>query len=179
MNSFNRVFTASAIAIVFLLSGGCASAGSAQDSRATQEALQDIQDMHSALLKAYNAKDPAGVAALYTDDAVLMPPNAGTVKSAIAVEDFMRQMLAPPMSGMLLNYTETKVCGDNAYSYGYYTTLGANGSIQDRGKFVEILRNNGGWKISRYIWNSDVSAPAANAPAPAASTGSAPAASTH
>lgn len=174
MNSLTRVFTAAAVAACFLFCAGCASSGAAPGSRSDVEAQQDIQDMHSALLKAYNAKDASGIAALYTDDAVLMPPNLATVKSKIAVEDFMHQMLVPPMSGMLLNYTETNVCGDNAYSYGYYTVLGANGVTVDRGKFVEILRNEGGWKISRDIWNSDIVAAAANAapatPAPAAAT---------
>lgn len=174
MNSLTRAFTAAAVAACFLFCAGCASSGAAPGSRSDVEAQQDIQDMHSALLKAYNAKDASGIAALYTDDAVLMPPNLATVKSKIAVGDFMRQMLVPPMSGMLLNYTETNVCGDNAYSYGYYTVLGANGVTVDRGKFVEILRNDGGWKISRDIWNSDMVAPTANAapatPAPAAAT---------
>lgn len=174
MNSLTRAFAAAAVAACFLFCAGCASTGAAPGSRSDVEAQQDIQDMHSALLKAYNAKDASGIAALYTDDAVLMPPNLATVKSKIAVSDFMRQMLVPPMSGMLLNYTETNVCGDNAYSYGYYTVLGANGVTVDRGKFVEILRNDGGWKISRDIWNSDIVAPAANAapatPAPAAAT---------
>jgi len=177
MNSLTRAFTA-AVAACFLFSAGCASSGAAPGSRSDVEAQQDIQDMHSALLKAYNAKDAAGIAALYTDDAVLMPPNLATVKSKIAVSDFMRQMLVPPMSGMLLNYTETNICGDNAYSYGYYTVLGANGATIDRGKFVEILRNDGGWKISRDIWNSDMVASTANA-APTAGTTSAPAAATH
>lgn len=174
MNSLTRAFTAAAVAACFLFCAGCASSGAAPGSRSDVEAQQDIQDMHSALLKAYNAKDASGIAALYTDDAVLMPPNLATVKSKIAVEDFMHQMLVPPMSGMLLNYTETNVCGDNAYSYGYYTMLGANGVTVDRGKFVEILRNEGGWKISRDIWNSDIVAAAANSapatPAPAAAT---------
>lgn len=174
MNSLTRVFAAAAVAACFLFCAGCASSGAAPGSRSDVEAQQDIQDMHSALLKAYNAKDASGIAALYTDDAVLMPPNLATVKSKIAVEDFMHQMLVPPMSGMLLNYTETNVCGNNAYSYGYYTVLGANGVTVDRGKFVEILRNDGGWKISRDIWNSDIVAAAANAapatPAPAAAT---------
>ena len=179
MNSFIRVLAAAVVAVSFLLSAGCAQSGATLDSQSMQEAQQDIQDMHSALLKAYNAKDATAVAALYTDNAVLMPPNTATVKSKIAVEDFMRQMLVPPMSGILLNYAETDICGDNAYSYGYYTTLAANGSILDRGKFVEILKNNNGWKISRNIWNSDMAAPAVNASlAPTASTTPSPAVST-
>lgn len=178
MNSLIRAFTAAGLAVCFLICAGCATSGAVPGSRSAEEAQQDIQDMHSALLKAYNGKNASGIAALYTDDAVLMPPNLATVKSKIAVEDFMRQMLVPPMSGMLLNYTETNVCGDNAYSYGYYTELGANGVTIDRGKFVEILRNDGGWKISRDIWNSDMIAPTAST-APAAGTTSAPAAATH
>ena len=166
MNALHRATTA-ALAATMLLLAGC-QAATAPDSRSAQAAQQDIGDMHSALLKAYNTKDALGVAAVYSDDAILMPPNLAPVKSKIAVSDFMRQMLAPPFGSILLNYAETVVSGDYAFSSGYYTVLRADGTTLDTGKFVEVLKNESNtWHIYRDIYNSDMVAPTA---APSAAT---------
>jgi len=174
MNALHRI-SAAALAASMLLLAGC-QAATAPDSRSAQMAQQDISDMHAAMLKAYNAKDPIGVAAVYSDDAILMPPNLAPVKSKIAVGDFMRQMLAPPFGSMLLNVAETVVSGDYAFSSGYYTILRADGTTLDTGKFVEVLKNeSNSWHIYRDIYNSDMAAP--TQPAPPATA--APAAATH
>jgi len=166
MNVLNRAISVTLAATVLLLAG--CQAATAPDSRSAQMAQQDISDMHAGLLKAYNAKDPVGVASFYSDDAILMPPNLAPVKSKIAVTDFMRQMLAPPMSSMLMNVAETVVSGDYAFSTGFYTELRADGTTLDDGKFVEVLKNDSGtWHIYRDIYNSDMVAPTA---APAATT---------
>ncbi len=167
MNVLNRAITAAAVAACFLLMAGCQQA-TAPDSRSAMAAQQDINDLHSSLLKAYNVKDAAGVAAFYSDDAILMPPNLAPVKSKIAVGDFMRQTLVPPFNSMLMNVSETVVSGDYAFSSGFYTILRADGTTLDNGKFVEVLKNeSGSWHIYRDIYNSDM---AAATMAPAAAT---------
>jgi uncharacterized protein (TIGR02246 family) len=167
MNALNRAITAAAVAACFLITAGCQQA-TAPDSRSAKAAQEDINDVHSGLLKAYNAKDAAGIAALYSDDAILMPPNLAPVKSKIAVGDFMRQMLMPPYGSMLLNPAETVVSGDYAFSSGFYTVLRTDGTTLDTGKFVEVFKNeSGGWRIYRDIYNSDM---AAATMAPAAAT---------
>ena len=166
MNALHRAIAA-ALAASMLLLAGC-QAATAPDSRSAQLAQQDISDLHSALLKAYNTKDAIGVAAAYSDDAMLMPPNLAPVKSKVAVGDFMRQMLTPPFGSILLNYAETTVSGDYAFSTGYYTVLRADGTTLDTGKFVEVLKNeSNAWHIYRDIYNSDMVAPTA---APSAAT---------
>lgn len=178
MNTLYRAITAAAVGACLLMLAGCPD-NTAPDSRDAQAAKQDISDMHAQLLKAYNAKDAAGVAALYTDDSILMPPNAATVKSKIAVGDFMRQTLVPPMNSMLLNVSETEVSGDYAFSTGYYTVLRADGTTLDRGKFMEVLQHqNDGWRIFRDIYNSDMAGPTMDTGAMAPAT-PAPAAATH
>ncbi|MFI4967206.1 MAG: YybH family protein [Gammaproteobacteria bacterium] len=158
MNALNRAITAAAVAACFLVMVGCQQA-TAPDSRSAVAAQQDISDLHSALLKGYNSKDAAAIAALYSDDAILMPPNLAPVKSKIAVGDFMRQMLVPPYGSMLLNVAETVVSGDYAFSSGFYTVLRTDGTTLDNGKFVEVLKNeSGSWHIYRDIYNSDMAA---------------------
>jgi uncharacterized protein (TIGR02246 family) len=159
------------LAIAFLSLAACASSGQ-PDSRTVQNAQQDIQELHSQFLKAFNAKDPTGLAAVYSNDAMLMPPNAPAVKTQLGVQEFARQFFSPSISGLLLNVAETTVTGDYAFCTGYYTMLGPDGSSVDHGKFLEVLKREGqGWKLYRDIFNSDMPvAPAAPVAAPAAAT---------
>lgn len=163
-----------------LMLAGCASDGTLPDARTTANAQEDIGQLHAAFMKAFNAKDPSALAATYTDDAMLMPPNEPEVKTSLGIETFARQMFSnTPVTGILINVTETEVrSGGWAYCSGFYTMLGANGSTLDRGKFLEVVQQTEkGWKIHRDIFNSDMPAPGMGAPA--SSTAMAPAAATH
>ena len=158
----------------------CASDGSMPDQRSVADAQEDIGQLHAAFMKAFNSKDATALAATYTDDAILMQPNQPESKTAIGIGTEARQMFATsPVSGILLNVTETQVTGGGyAYCSGFYTLLGPNNSTLDRGKFLEVLKQTEqGWKIHRDSYNSDM--PAQGMGAPAAGTAMAPAAATH
>ena len=180
MNTIRRL-TQTLLAVTgILLLAACASDGTQPDSRSMQNAQQDIQDLHSQFLKAFNAKDASALAAVFTQDGVLMPANAPEEKTQLAIQEYYRQMMAnSPITGILRNVTETTVTGDYAFSAGYYTLLGTGGSNLDHGKFLEVLKQEGNnWKIYREIFNSDVPAAAA-APASSTAPTPAPAAATH
>lgn len=152
--------------------------GMQPDSRSMQADQDDITQLHAQYLRAFNGKDAAGVAATYTDDAVLMPPNTPAVKTSLAIQDFTRQEFSQPIGGLLLNVVDTQISGNYAFSSGYYTLLNANGGNLDRGKFLEVMRKDGqSWKFYRDMYNSDNPAP--GTAVPAAGTVAAPAAATH
>ena len=145
-----------------------------QAGNRAQEAQQDIQDEQGLFLKAFNAKDAVGVAATYTDDAVLMPPNLEAVAGRTGIQFFMAKEFTLSISGMLMNTPEVVVLDDYGYTRGSYTLLDDKGATLDHGKFLEIWKHTDqGWRIFRDIFNSDLpppQAPAATA-APAATTG--------
>jgi len=177
MDTIRRISQALITAACFAMLTACA-AGGQPDARTTKMAQEDIGQLHAQYLKAFNAMDAKALAATYTDDAIFMPPNEPPVKTSIAIETYGRQHLVPPLSGLLLNAAETEVVGDWAYSFGYYTLLGANGAVLDRGKFLQVIKHtDAGWKIHRDMYNSDNPAPGSTAPA--AGTAAAPAAATH
>ena len=150
------------------------------DARTTAMAQEDIGQVNTAFTRAFNAKDASGVANTFTDDGILMPPNQAAIKSAVAIQNYARQNLVPPVSGILVNADETEVAGNWAYCFGYYSLLGAGNSVMDRGKFVEVLKHtDAGWKISRYIYNSDLPMAPSAYMTPATGTTAAPAAATH
>ena len=165
--------TALLASAVALLATGCQQAVQ-PDSPA---ALQEIGDLHSQFLKAFNAKDAAGVAATYSLDAMLMPPNTPAIKTRIAIQFYMSTQLTPQSPGLLLNTTENVVMGNYGYSSGYYTMVDAKGATLDHGKFLEILSHDqDGWHIYRDIYNSDNPVPQ---PAAMPAATAAPAAATH
>lgn len=163
--------------VLFALTLAGCQPGVQPDSKYSQDAEQDIRGAHAKFLTAFNKKDAAGVAAVYAEDGILMPPNATLVVGRPAIQTFMGQMFSPNISGLLLESTETTVLGDYAYARGFYSMLGTDGSVVDRGKFVEIWKHNGSsWEIYRDIFNSDVPV---GAPAPAPAPTPAPSAATH
>lgn len=116
----------------------------------------DFADRAEAWENAFAAGDVAGVAALYTEDARLMPPNAAMIQG--------REGVASTFDGMKgleidLDATETATSGDIGYRVGTYVLRTADGSPVDNGKFIETWRKVGGqWMITNDIWNSDLPA---------------------
>jgi len=109
---------------------------------------------------ALNAGDIEAVAALYESDARLLPPNAETQTGADAVRAIFGGMIDAGLTGKL-NSMETQVFGDHAYNLGAYT-LTAGGTVVDTGKYMETWHRgeDGQWRYSNDIWNSDMPAAA-------------------
>ena len=118
-----------------------------------------IEEGSAAFVAATNANDWGGVAALYTEDAVMMPPNGPAVEGQAAIEAFFAAY--PPFSGFTLNPVEIDGRGDLAFVRGTYSmTLEIEGMepTPDTGKYIEIRRRqtDGSWLIAEDIFNSDV-----------------------
>jgi len=127
-----------------------------QDQSAELAALTDGWE------KALNAGDVDALAALYADDCVLMPPNMELAKGQGAARGAFGEMIAAGQTGELDTITAT-AAGGVGYHTGTYWIKDANGTIIDRGKYMEGWQKVGGeWKIVHDIWNSDL-APFASA----------------
>jgi ketosteroid isomerase-like protein len=106
-----------------------------------------------------NAKDVDAIAALYRDDARLLPPNGEATIGKDAVRAAFGGMIEAGLS-IELNAIETMSGGDVAYNVGTYT-LTAGDDVADQGKYIETWRrgDNGEWLMSNDIWNSDLPVP--------------------
>ncbi len=118
-----------------------------------------IEEVGESWIAAANADDWAGLAALYTEDAVLMPPNSPVVQGRAAIEAFFAAF--PPSSGFALNPVEIDGRGDLAFVRGTYSlTLEIEGMepTPDTGKYIEIRRKqaDGSWLLAADIFNSDI-----------------------
>jgi ketosteroid isomerase-like protein len=94
--------------------------------------------------------------AFYAEDAVLLPPNAPAIFGRDAVLATMQEMFASGLA-MELEDLEIKVENDLGYKAGRYRVSAEDGSLVDRGKYIEIwTKVDGKWVLHRDIWNSSV-----------------------
>ena len=135
--------------VVGWLSLGAASA-LAQD-RATIEKLNDVWSA------AFNKGDAAAVAALYSEDAYVLPPGGEMVKGRAAVEGFWRQA-AQQMGDAKLTTVDVLPLGPEAAREVGTVTLKTKTQPPQEvvGKYVVVWRKAGGdWKLATDIWNTN------------------------
>ena len=136
----------------------------------TQPVEQLLRDLDAQWAKAAAAKDVEQTIAYYSDDAIVLPPNATSAATKEAIRNVWKEMFASP--GFVITWQPTRVqvgkSGEMAWVSGTYelTMNDASGKpINDRGKYLEVWekQTDGNWKCAADMWNSDL---AASAPAP-------------
>jgi uncharacterized protein (TIGR02246 family) len=134
-----------------------------QPARSDREWIDSVREAHVA---AINSRDAAALAALFTEDALQMPPNAPSNAGRANIESWARAFLRAFEVQFSLSVMELEIADSRAVEIGAYEiTLipDAGGArIEDRGKYITIYRRlpEGGWGVVRDIWNSDQPAPA-------------------
>jgi ketosteroid isomerase-like protein len=137
---------------------------SAADTKAIEQVLRDLDDQWSA---AAGVKDFEKIVSFYSDDAVVMPPNAPRATTKEAIRTIWKDLLTDASISWKTKEVEVAQSGDLAYSSGTYevTLNDPTGTpVKDRGKYLEVWKKqaDGTWKCVMDMWNSDlrVAAPA-------------------
>lgn len=115
-----------------------------------------ITKLDQAWQTAYNAKNAAGLAAMYTDDAKVMAPGSATVSGRAAIQAFFAEDVKQGATNAL---TTGEVLDGGAYAIaiGGYVATGPDGKHLDHGTYVTIYKKMGGnWMIYRDTWNSSM-----------------------
>ena len=114
-----------------------------------------VEDGNRKFGAAAGRKDYAGLAALYTDNAKLLPPDAPIVTGRKAIEEFWRAAAAAlGLISVTLKTLDLEVTGDTACEVGEADlTLGSG---QAKVKYLVVWRRGGDgqWRLHRDIWNS-------------------------
>lgn len=113
-------------------------------------------------LAGVRASDWKAVAATYTQDAMLLPPNMPAVVGRDAIQAFFTQF--PPIVSMDVTDVEMDGCCTVAYTRGTYRLSIAPpgaGTLHETGKYIEIRRkeSDGRWLKLRDMFSSDEPAP--------------------
>ncbi len=125
-----------------------------------QSAKEAILATDAEFVKAYNAKDAAKVASLYSEDAAALPTNDLRVDGRANIQKLWQGGIDFGFTDLTLTTQEVQEAGDWAFAVGVYTAKYPDKNaklIDDVGKFVEIWKkgSDGKWYLYRDIWNDD------------------------
>ena len=158
-----RLIVTIGLAICLGFSVGCQRPTGLSEADRTAIRKADETDMMMMI-----AKDWKGDLALYTEDAIQLPPNQAALQGKAAIQAWYEAF--PPFSNFQEQSLEIEGQADLAYDRGTYSmTVTPPGAapIEDRGKYLTILRKqaDGSWKVARAMFNSDLPLPAPEKPA--------------
>jgi uncharacterized protein (TIGR02246 family) len=164
----NGKFCAFALASV-LTFAGCQTAPKADQKDAAAD-LAAVNGLRGKFTAAYNSNDAGALAALYADDAIVMPPNQPVIEGRPAIQSMYEAMFKANAAKIAINPLETQVAGDWAYDRGTATiTITPKGGrpIEESDRYVVVVKRlpGGLWKVYREIANSNNPPPAPAAPA--------------
>ena len=114
-------------------------------------------------MAAFNSGDAAGVAAFYTEDAQLLPPNADVMAGKEAIQAFWQGAMDMGCKECSLEIVELLENGDMVIEIGNYILiiqLAEGETITDKGKYLVVWKQeDGAWRLDIDIWNSSLPVP--------------------
>jgi uncharacterized protein (TIGR02246 family) len=126
----------------------------------TEEVRKAIEKANLKFGEGLRRGDAVAVAALYTDDAILLPPNSEMIRGRQGIEKFWGAAIQMGVKDAVLTTMELSGSGDTIHEIGSYTLKihpkGQNPS-EDKGKYIVIWKHTAsGWKLHRDIWNTNM-----------------------
>jgi uncharacterized protein (TIGR02246 family) len=128
-----------------------------------EDIRKEIKNTNLKFAEIFARGDAAGIAALYTPDAHLMPPDAPAMRGTDAIEAFWQGAMKMGIKTATLETIEVESSGgDLATEIGQFT-LGIDapggGRVEQSGKYVVLWKRDGGvWKLQADIWNGNAPA---------------------
>lgn len=112
------------------------------------------------LVASLNGGDAAAVAALYTDDAALLPPESGRIDGREGIQGVWQGFIDADMRDVAMTTQEVDVFGDVANEVGIISATAPGedgGRSQLSGKYVAVWKcgSDDTWRLHRDIWNFD------------------------
>lgn len=145
-------------------------AGFAQEAASASGDEAAIRAQGRSWEKAFNGGDAKALAALYAEDALLLPPGVSGVRGRAAIQEyFTKEVAGSKAAGAVFSLspqTDVGVSGNLGWESGTYK-VSVKGAVVETGKFLSVSRKKDGkWLYLRDTWNAD--APPAPAASPAA-----------
>jgi len=125
----------------------------------TQGVRQEIENRVRVFETTYNQGDLAAHAALYTEDATLMPPDSVVITGRAGIQQFWQRVRDSGVGRVALSTQQVETSGDMAAEVGTaeltVTGQGGQSSVVPL-KYVVVWKRQGGdpWMMAVDIWNS-------------------------
>jgi uncharacterized protein (TIGR02246 family) len=141
------------LTLAALLAGFCPSISSADVTET--ELMQAAVELGRQYDASYAKKDPAGMAALYAEDGVLVSPAGSIVRGRDALRSYYTKRFASGARSHAIKVVEVHVQGDGGYGLSQFsvTVPRKDGSLrEERGSIVTIYqRDPDGWHLRLVI----------------------------
>jgi uncharacterized protein (TIGR02246 family) len=149
------------IVITMIVALGITAVG-IQTARA-EDVRKAIESGNAKFMEAFNQGDSAAVAALYTEDATVMPPNSDMIRGRHGIQDFWLAGIQGGLKDLSLTTVDVSAGGDTAYEIGTFSlTAQPKGQepVRTSGKYVVVWHRSpdSSWKLHVDIWNSNTPA---------------------
>lgn len=129
-------------------------------SQTSSNIQSDIRQMVEEFESAFANADAAGIASLYTDDAVVLPPGSEIVQGRQNIQQFWQSVLDLGIKKVKLEILEVEQISDTIIEMGSASLLGEESQVLDKGKYIVIWKQqNGQLRIRRDIFNSNNATP--------------------
>lgn len=139
---------------------GVACGGGPKSPEFTRADGETIRKTASDLSAAFTAKDVEAAVALFSPDAVFMPPNVPLLRGKDAIRTYFTKRFANGATNLRLEPQDVGGSGPIAFQSGTYslTIERAGGApARDRGKYLFVSKLlNGKWLFEQTIWSSDL-----------------------
>lgn len=155
-----------ALPLLLLPAWGCSETARAT-AAADVDAIDAVREREASV---FGARDLDALAAIFTDDAVIMPPGEATVNGTPAIRDWAEGLLS--QFDIEANYEESDVTVAGDWAFERYTgrmVLTPRGGgdpmeVPARGIHVYRRQDDGSWRIAQDIWNAPAAPAATGAP---------------
>jgi uncharacterized protein (TIGR02246 family) len=125
-----------------------------------EEAKAGIAQSNAKWEAAVKAGDAAAIAALYTSDALVLPPDQELAKGRAGAEKVFGGMLKAGVKSVGLHTDNVERAGDYAIETGAVTVTvqpEGKGAHTSNGKYVVVWKrqSDGSWQLHRDVWNDN------------------------
>jgi uncharacterized protein (TIGR02246 family) len=125
-----------------------------------EEVRKAIEKANLKWCEGLRQSDAAAMAALYTEDAAVLPPNSEMIRGRQGIEKFWGAAIQMGVKDAVLTTMELSGSGDIIHEIGNYALqIHPKGQkpIEDKGKYIVIWKHTAsGWKLHRDIWNTNL-----------------------
>jgi uncharacterized protein (TIGR02246 family) len=123
----------------------------------SSELREVIAAANEKFMAAFEAQDAAGLAALYTKDGQVLPPNSDFVTGREAIQGFWQAAMDMGLRKAKMDIVEVESRGKTAIEVSKFTLFAEGDAVADQGKYMVIWkRKKGGWRLHRDIFNSSM-----------------------